>query len=441
MESNHLPEQRAAELAIREAKVIKIFGRVAKVVGLVIEGIGPSLAIGDVCLIERETGAAPVMVEVVGFREKRMLFMPLGETRGIRPGDRIRPLGSPALTRVGPGLLGRVLNALGEPLDDKGPLSAGVAYPIYASSPSVLLRQRIKSPMDVGIKAINSLLTIGKGQRLAIFSGSGVGKSTLLGMIARNTTAQVNVVGLIGERGREVREFLEKDLGEEGLKRSVVVVATSDDPPLIRMRGAYLATAIAEYFRDQGGDILLMVDSLTRFAMACREVGLAVGEPPTSKGYTPSVFFQLPRLLERTGTSADRGSITGIYNVLAEGDDINDPIVDAIRSIVDGHILLDRGLASQNHYPAIDLPGSISRVMNDIVDERHRAARDRFLSLLAVYRKAEDLIQIGAYVPGSSSQIDEAIKKMPEIIRFLRQGISERFSFDESLDLLIKTCS
>ncbi len=425
---------------IESARIIKCYGRVVQVVGLVIEGVGPRLAIGEVCRIERGAGEEPVLAEVVGFREKRMLIMPLGETRGIQPGNRIVPVGSSACAKVGMGQLGRVLNAMGDPIDQKGPCQCELEYPIYGPPPPAVLRQRISSPIDVGVKAINGLMTLGKGQRVAIFSGSGVGKSTLLGMIARHTTAQVNVVGLIGERGREVREFIEKDLGTEGLKRSVVVVATSDQPPLIRMRGAYLATALAEYFRDQGMDVLLMMDSMTRFAMAAREVGLAIGEPPTSKGYTPSVFVEIPKLLERAGTTQDKGSITGIYNVLAEGDDLHDPIVDAIRSIVDGHIVLSRDLAAQNHYPAIDVLGSVSRVMNDIVDRSHLSFRDRMVSYLAIYKRAEDLIQIGAYVPGSNSQIDEAIQKMPGVNQFLRQGIDEKVNFEQSLRLLRSVC-
>jgi flagellum-specific ATP synthase len=298
------------------------------------------------------------------------------------------------------------------------------------------LRQRISEPIDVGVKAINALLTLGKGQRVGIFSGSGVGKSTLLGMMARYTTAQVNVVALIGERGREVREFIEKDLGEEGLKRSVIVVATSDQPPLIRIRGAYLATAIAEYFRDQGNDVLLMMDSITRFAMASREVGLAVGEPPTAKGYTPSVFAQLPKLLERAGTTRGQGSITGLYTVLVEGDDVTEPVSDAVRSIADGHIVLSRELANQNHYPSIDVLGSISRVMGDIVKEDQIAAKNRLLSLMAIYRKAEDLINIGAYVEGKNPRIDEAIRKMPAIDAFLCQRVHEKVSFVDTLNHL-----
>ncbi len=440
-ESNALARLTSSHQTIRQVRMIRCYGRVQQVVGLVIAGVGPRLAIGEVCQIERGEGESPVLAEVVGFREKTMLFMPLGETRGIQPGNRIVPVGSPAYAQVGRNLLGRVIDALGDPMDRRGPLRPERIYPIYGSSPPALLRQRITTPMDVGIKAINGLMSIGKGQRVAIFSGSGVGKSTLMGMMARHTAAEINVVGLIGERGREVREFIEKDLGEEGLKRSVVVVATSDQPPLIRMRGAYLATAIAEYFRDEGRDVLLLMDSVTRFAMASREIGLAIGEPPTSKGYTPSVFVQLPKLLERAGTTPDQGSITGIYNVLAEGDDIHDPIVDAIRSIVDGHIVLARDLAAQNHYPAIDVLGSISRVMNDITDRNHQSARDRLISLMAIYKRAEDLVQIGAYVPGSNPQIDEAIKKMPEINRFLRQGIEEKVDFEQSLRLLTAACA
>lgn len=418
---------------IQDVRTIKRYGRVVQVVGIVVEGIGPLSAVGDICHIKRREGEGLVPAEVVGFRDNKMLLMPSGDIRGIQPGCQIIPMGCPARVRVGKHLLGRVLDALGNPIDQKGPISFSEEYPLYAESPHPLLRQRISKPIDVGIKAINALLAVGKGQRIAIFSGSGVGKSTLLGMISRHTEAQVNIIALIGERGREVREFIEKDLGEEGLKRSVVIVATSDQPPLLRMRGAYLATTIAEYFRDQGAEVLLMLDSITRFAMASREVGLAIGEPPTSKGYTPSVFSQLPKLLERVGMTPDHRSITGIYNVLVEGDDANDPIADAIRSIVDGHIVLSRDLANQNHYPAIDVLGSISRVMVDIVDKDHLSARNRLVSLMAGYKRAEDLIQIGAYVGGSNPQIDEAIKKMPEIEMFLCQGIDEKVNFENSV--------
>jgi flagellum-specific ATP synthase len=372
----------------------------------------------------------------VGFKENKILLMPLGDTKGIVPGCRIIPLGNSAQVRVGKKLLGRVLDGLGNPIDDKGPIDFEEEYPMYGVSPHPLLRRRISEPIDVGIRAINALLTLGKGQRMAIFSGSGVGKSVLLGMMARHTIAQVSVIALIGERGREVREFIERDLKKEGLQRSVVIVATSDQPPLIRIRGAYLSTAIAEYFRDQGNDVLLMMDSITRLAMASREVGLAIGEPPTSKGYTPSVFAQLPKLLERVGMTPDRGSITGLYNVLVEADDVNDPIADTIRSIVDGHIVLSRELANQNHYPAIDILGSISRVMVDIVDQDHLSARNQLVSSMATYKKAEDLIQIGAYVEGSNPQIDDSIKKLPEITTFLRQGINEKANFISSVSHL-----
>jgi flagellum-specific ATP synthase len=342
-------------------------------------------------------------------------------------------MGFPAKARVGANLLGRVLDGMGNPIDQKGPLDLEEEYPLGATPSNPILRQRISETIDVGIKAINGLLTLGKGQRIALFSGSGVGKSTLMGMMARHTAAKICVVALIGERAREVREFVEKDLGEEGLKRSVVVVATSDLPALVRMRGAYLATTIAEYFRDLGNDVLFMMDSVTRFAMASREVGLAIGEPPTSKGYTPSVFAQLPKLLERAGTTPAKGSITGVYTVLVEGDDMNEPIADAIRSIADGHIILSRELSNQGHYPAIDVLGSVSRVMVDVVSEDQILARNKLVSVMAVYKKVEDLINIGAYVEGSNPEIDYAIKKLPEINAFLRQGIDERVNYLECL--------
>jgi flagellum-specific ATP synthase len=407
---------------------------VNQVIGLVIEGLGPVAAIGDICRIQLKGKGESIPAEVVGFRDHKILLMPLGDSRGIQPGDPILPMGVPAQAQVGRGLLGRVLDGMGNPIDNRGPLAGEKEYPLYASPTDPIFRRRITQPVDVGVKAINALLAIGKGQRMAVFSGSGVGKSTLLGMMARHTTAQVNVVALIGERGREVREFIEKDLGEEGLKKSVVVVATSDQHPLLRMRGAYLATAIGEYFRDQNHDVLMMMDSITRFAMAAREVGLAIGEPPASKGYTPSVFAQLPKLLERVGTTAGQGSITGLYTVLVEGDDLNDPIADSIRSIADGHIVLSRDLANQNHYPAIDVLASVSRVMNDIVSPEQKAARNQLVSLLAIYRKAEDLINIGAYVKGSNPQIDYAIKKIGEVQTFLRQGVDEKIPFAECLD-------
>ena len=418
---------------IQKAEPIRRYGRVSQVIGLVIEGVGPVAAIGEMCQIELEGKGRAVPAEVVGFRDHKILLMPLGEVRGIEPGWKISPLGFPAQAPVGKALLGRVLDGMANPIDGKGPMTVEGETPLYAHPSNPVLRKRITQPIDVGIKAINALLTIGKGQRMAIFSGSGVGKSTLLGMMARHTAAEVSVIGLVGERGREVREFIEKDLGAEGLKRSVVIVATSDQHPLLRMRGAYLATAIAEYFRDQGRDVLLMMDSITRFAMASREVGLAIGEPPTAKGYTPSVFSQLPKLLERVGTTSGQGSITGIYTVLVEGDDLNDPIADAIRAIADGHIVLSRELATQNHYPAIDVLGSISRVMTDIVSPHQLEARNKLISLMAVYKKSEDLINIGAYVVGSNPQIDYAIKKIPEVNAFLCQSVEEKADHSTSL--------
>ncbi len=421
---------------LNDIPTIKTYGRVVQVIGLIVEGIGPASAIGDICHLQRRNGFDPMPAEVVGFRDNRVLLMPLGDTRGIEPGCRITPTGFQAQAYVGKKLLGRVFNGLGDPIDGQGPIAFEEEYPLYAEAPHPLLRQRISEPIDVGIKAINALMTFGKGQRVAIFAGSGVGKSTLLGMMARHTTAQVNVVALIGERGREVREFIEKDLGEEGLKRSVVIVATSDQPPLVRIRGAYLATAIAEYFRDQNSHVLLMMDSITRLAMASREVGLAIGEPPTARGYTPSVFAQLPKLLERAGMTPNLGSITGIYTVLVEGDDMNDPIADTIRSIADGHIVLSRDLANQNHYPSIDVLSSISRVMGDVVGEDQIKVRGRLLTLMATYKKAEDLINIGAYTDGKNPKIDEAIQKMPAINSFLCQRIEERVSFQESVQRL-----
>lgn len=412
---------------------IRIHGKVTQVVGLVIEGHGPISSVGDLCDIYPNGSKSPVRAEVVGFKNNKILLMPIGNLRGIGPGSKIVALNSRASVKVGPGILGRVIDGRGYPIDEKGPLQTTVEYPLYAEPVNPLKRPRISEPLDVGIKAINSLITCGKGQRMGIFSGSGVGKSLLLGMIARNTTADVNVIGLIGERGREVREFIERDLGPAGLKRSVVVVATSDQPPLIRMRGAFNATAIAEYFRDQGKHVLLMMDSITRFAMAQREVGLAIGEPPTTKGYTPSVFALLPQFLERAGLASNNGSITGLYTVLVESDDMNDPIPDAMRSIIDGHILLSRDLATRNHYPAIDVLQSISRVMIDIVNDEHLKVARRILEILDTYKKSEDLIKIGAYVSGTSPKTDHAIKMMDRINDFLKQDLTKKVSFQECL--------
>jgi flagellum-specific ATP synthase len=400
------------------------------------EGIGPGSSVGEFCHVFPKDSAEPIQCEVVGFSDDKILLMPLGEVRGIGPGSRIVAKRVSASVRVGCRLLGRTLDGLGYPMDGLGPLDAEKDYPLYSTPPNPLTRKRIESPLNVGIRAINGLLTVGKGQRIGIFAGSGVGKSVLMGMMARNTEADINVICLVGERGREVKEFIEKDLGPEGLKRSVIVVATSDQPPLIRMRAPLVATAIAEFFRDQGQDVLLMMDSISRFCMAQREIGLAIGEPPATKGYPPSVFAHLPRLLERAGTSAGRGSITGFYTILAEGDDVNDPVADAARAILDGHIVLTRELASQGHYPAIDILTSISRVMNDIVNPEHRKAAMGLKSVLSTYKKAYDLISIGAYKEGSDPRVDHAIKSIDKITAYLRQDISEGVGYDDSLQAL-----
>ncbi len=400
-------------------------GRVTKVLGFVVEADGPASRLGSVCSIYPKGGLPRVKAEVIGFRDNRMLLVPLGEIRGVSPGNRVVAKEQNALAPVGEDLLGRVVDGLGNPIDGKGPIPFESTCPIYADPINPLLRKRIDQPLDLGIRAINGVLTVGCGQRMGIFAGSGVGKSVLLGMIAQKTSADVNVIALIGERGRELNDFIQRDLGQEGLKRSVVVVATSDHLPLIRMRGAFVATAIAEYFRDRGKHVMLMMDSLTRFAMAQREVGLAAGEPPTTKGYTPSVFTLLPKLLERAGTSSGGGTITGLYTVLVEGDDMNEPIADAVRSILDGHIVLSRDLATQNHYPAIDVLESISRVMIDITAPKHKDCANRLKEILATYRKAEDLINIGAYVAGSNPKIDYAIKMIEKVNGYLRQGIEE----------------
>ena len=409
-------------------------GKVTKVVGFITEAHGPSCRLGGVCDIHHKGEKKKVRAEVVGFRNNKVLLMPLGEMRGIAPGSRVVAREQRAVIGTGEGLLGRIIDGLGNPIDGKGPIPTKTVYPIYAKPMNPLLRKRIHQPLDLGIRAVNGVLTVGCGQRMGIFSGSGVGKSVLLGMIARNTSADVNVIALIGERGRELNDFIEKELGEEGLKRSVVVVATSDHLPLIRMRGAFVATTIAEYFRDLGKHVILMMDSVTRFAMAQREVGLAVGEPPTTKGYTPSVFTLLPQILERAGTCSGPGTITGLYTVLVEGDDMNDPIADAVRSILDGHIVLSRELAAQNHYPAIDILSSVSRLMNDISGSEHKESASRLKEVLATYRKAEDLINIGAYAAGSNPKIDYAIKMIDRVNAYLRQGIQE----DEGLDASVQ---
>lgn len=419
--------------AIDNCKSMNMIGKVVQIVGLVIECNGPNVSMGELCYVESHfPGVEPLPAEVVGFREGYVLLMPLGETKGIGPGCQVVSAQKVLQVKVGPELLGRVIDGLGNPIDGKGPILCKREYPIQADPPAPLDRPVIKDSLYVGVRAIDGLITMGQGQRIGIMAGSGVGKSTLLSMIARNTEADISVIALVGERGREVKEFIERDLGEEGLKRSVVVVATSDKPALVRIKGAMTATAIAEYFRDQGRKVILMMDSVTRFAMAQREVGLTVGEPPATRGYTPSVFALLPRLLERAGTSA-RGSITGIYTVLVDGDDMNEPIADAVRSILDGHIVLSRGIAAQNHFPAIDVLASVSRVMSAVVPNEHMDANRKLRALMAVYKEAEDLIHIGAYVKGSSQKIDEAVAKIDAINDFLCQGVFEVQTFDETI--------
>jgi len=418
--------------AARDVSLITVGGRVDQVIGMVLESMGPGIPVGSICEVDVFKGRGKVLAEVVGFRQGRVLFMPLGEMRGIEPGSAIRLVDRRASVPVAESLLGRVIDGLGNPMDGKGPLDGDTRYPLYAEPLNPMSRERIFSPVDVGVRAINGLLTLGKGQRIGILAGSGVGKSTLLGMIAKHTAADISVIALIGERGRELKDFIERDLGPEGLARSVVVVATSDQPPLVRMRGAYLATAISEFFRDRGRDVILMMDSVTRFAMSSREVGLAIGEPPTSRGYTPSVFGQLPKLLERAGTCEGKGSITGIYTVLVEGDDMNEPIADAVRSIVDGHIILSRDLASQGHYPAIEVMGSVSRCMTDVVPREQTEAAQRFLEVMATYRRSEDLINIGAYAKGSNAKIDNAIGMIDGLNGYLKQRVEEKVSFAES---------
>lgn len=406
------------------------FGRVARVIGLVMESIGPSASVGELCEIILQSGERRP-AEVVGFRDGRLLLMPIGEIHGISPGCPVYATGEPLRVSVGAGLLGRVVDGFGRPLDGKGPIgSLETTCPIHCDPPSPLMRKVIDEPLETGIRVLDGLLTIGKGQRIGIFSGSGVGKSTLLGMLARHARASINVIALIGERGREVREFIDRDLGPEGLAKSVLVVATSDRPPLVRMRAAYVATTIAEYFRDQGNDVMLLMDSVTRFARAQREVGLAVGEPPATRGYPPSVFEMLPKFLERSGTS-DTGTITGLYTILVEADDMNEPIADTVRGILDGHVVLSRDIAARNRYPAVDVLNSVSRVMPTIVPAEQKALANRIRQVLAVFKDSEDLINIGAYVPGSSRDIDAAIKYNPAILEFLRQETDERMPLEQ----------
>jgi len=444
---------------VKAVRPFRFLGRVTKVVGLTVEVEGLNTFIGEICAVYVPGETHPVQGEVVGFQGGTSLLMPLGELRGIRPGCRVEPLGRTLTVRVGAHLLGQVVNGLGHPLTNGGRHQKGDSppggegdgppggqmglspraqsplgqdYPVHNAPPGCLSRQRIDRPLETGVRAIDGFLTCGRGQRLGLFSGSGVGKSVLLGMLCRYCSADVNVVALVGERGREVKDFIERDLGPESLARSVVVVATSDQPALIRLRAALAATAIAEYFRDQGKDVLFLMDSVTRFALAQREVGLAVGEPPTTRGYTPSVFAMLPKLLERTGTSA-AGSITGFYTVLVEGDDLQEPVADAVRSILDGHIVLDRELAAKNHYPAIDVLQSVSRLMPDIAGPEHQRHAAKLRRLLAAFKQAEDLVNIGAYVSGSNPLVDEALTKYGAITEFLQQEHGDFSGFAESL--------
>lgn len=422
--------------SIRNVQLCQLKGRISQAIGLTMEAVGPRLSLGELCYVASNNPLQPVTAaEVVGFKNDRSLLMPLGELEGIGPGSELIASGKTLRVKVGMDLRGRVLDGLGEPIDGLGRIRPEATYPVMNQPPNPLSRTRIKDILPVGIKAIDGLNTVGRGQRIGIFAGSGVGKSTLIGMAARNTGADINVIALIGERGREVREFLEKDLGPDGLARSVVVVATSDQPALVRIKGAFVATSIAEYFRDQGFDVLLLMDSLTRFALAQREVGLAIGEPPATRGFTPSVFALLPKLLERAGTAA-RGSITGLYSVLVEGDDINEPITDAVRGIVDGHVVLSRNIAAQNIYPAIDILQSISRVMIDLADSGHMQAANYFRSILATYEEARDLIDIGAYKEGANPRIDEAIALIGQCQSFLRQDINEEARFADTLEAL-----
>ncbi|MBN8234450.1 flagellar protein export ATPase FliI [Halobacillus kuroshimensis] len=422
------------ESVIRQADTYKRYGKIHRVVGLMIESKGPEASIGEVCTIHSPiNGQVTIQAEVVGFHDENILLMPYQEVTHISPGSLVEATGSPLNIHVGRGLIGSVLDASGQPLDGSRLPKGLKEYPTIQDPPNPLSRPPVREPIQVGVRAVDSLLSVGKGQRVGIFAGSGVGKSTLMGMIARNSSADLNVIALIGERGREVREFIEHDLGEEGLRRSIVVVATSDQPALMRVKGAYTATAISEYFRDLGYNVNLMMDSVTRFAMAQREIGLATGEPPTTKGYTPSVFALLPKLLERTGAS-NRGTITAFYTVLVDGDDLNEPIADTVRGILDGHFVLDRKLAEQGRFPAVNILKSISRVMKQIVTEDHAHAASQLRAHLATYEENRELIQIGAYKKGSSRDIDESISYYPHLVKFLKQDVYEPASYEGSVE-------
>ena len=417
---------------IKAAETISNTGKIENIVGMSIEASGCKAAVGDICRIYSDETSHQISAEVVGFKNDHILLMPYADMSGISAGNFVRNTGKQLELKVGAHLKGRIINALGQPIDDLDALDAGEAYCVGGGYINPLTRPPIREKMEFGVKAIDGLLTIGKGQRMGIFAGSGVGKSTLLGMIARNVKADINVIALVGERGREVLEFVQKDLGEAGMERSVLVVATSDQPAMLRMKCPSVATGIAEYFRDQGCDVLLMMDSLTRFAMAQREIGLSIGEPPVARGYTPTIYAELPKLLERSG-NFKKGSITGIYTVLVEGDDMNDPIADTVRGILDGHIVLSRQLAAQNHYPAIDISSSISRLMVELVSREHQDLASRLRDILSVYEKNEDLVSIGAYKAGTNQKLDYALKKIDLINNFLMQGIQESFSYQDSV--------
>ena len=417
---------------VRSAETMSRTGKIENIVGMSIEASGGRAAIGDICRIYSNESGGQVPAEVVGFKNDHILLMPYANMSGISAGNFVRNTGKRLTLPVGPFLRGRVINALGQPIDGLEPFGRGDTFSVDSAYINPMTRPPIRERMEFGVKAIDSLLTIGKGQRIGIFAGSGVGKSTLLGMIAKNVKADINVIALVGERGREVLEFMQKDLGEEGMRRSILVVATSDQPAMLRMKCPSVATSIAEYFRDQGYDVLLMMDSLTRFAMAQREIGLAIGEPPVARGYTPSMYAEMPKLLERSG-NFEKGSITGVYTVLVEGDDTNEPIADTVRGILDGHIVLSRQLANANHFPAIDVGASISRLMVEIVPEEHRRLAGKLRDIMGVYEKNADLVSIGAYKAGTNPKLDHALKKMDAINQFLMQGTNEAFSYDESL--------
>jgi len=419
---------------LKEVEPVRVYGRINKIVGLTIESEGPPASVGEVLRLEDSKIKIPL--QVIGFNRNKVISMPFGEIRGISNGHLIYSTGQYPGLHVDDHYLGRVINGLGEPLDDKGPLKGKTYIPVYRNPVNAMKREPISEIITTGIRAIDGLNTMGKGQRIGIFSGSGVGKSTLLGMIARNTSADINVIALIGERGRELKDFIINSLGEEGLKRSVVVAATSDEPPLLKIISAFSATAIAEYFCKKGKNVMLMLDSITRLSMAQREVGLSAGEPPSTKGYTPSVFTMMPKLVERAGNFTSEGSITAIYTVLVEGDDVTEPISDHARSLLDGHIVLSRQIAHRNHYPAIDVLGSISRLMSEISTSEQKKAAGKMRELMAVYTDAEDLINIGAYAKGSNPKIDEALQRIDQINSFLTQAVEEKFTFQDTLDRL-----